>query len=148
MRPSEVRSSVLSQHEHIRGTLEAASEAAQQVLAGASPDGAGLATIVGDLASEMETHIGMENAHLVPAVREADAWGPQRAQRILDEHDAQLETLARISSSIGHTDSKALARDTLALVSEIRDDMRREEDELLRPDFLRDDVIVVEQFDG
>jgi iron-sulfur cluster repair protein YtfE (RIC family) len=143
-----VRTSVLAQHEHLRRTLAAATNAARHVLAGGRAEEAGLQSVVSELTAELAAHIVLENEHLVPAIREADAWGPQRAERVLREHDSQLATLARLSAAVPGAPSAELARAALDLVADILADMHREEDELLRPEFLRDDVIAIEQFDG
>jgi hypothetical protein len=75
--------------------------------------------------------------------------GPQRAERLADEHVRQRAMLAALHGEAGrHPELPILAVKLAALTTWLLDDMVEEERSLLNPDALRDDVVVVDQTCG
>jgi hypothetical protein len=93
---------------------------------------------------ELTAHTRLEDDVLAPTLREIDAWGPVRANMLLEHHDQQRKDLERLLQLYAHLrDPGDIANITLELIADIRADMRHEEQSLLSPTLLRDDVIAV-----
>jgi iron-sulfur cluster repair protein YtfE (RIC family) len=90
------RQRILRQHERIRALLAKARDVAEAALDGnpSSPDA--VASAVGDVRTTIEVHLSFEETVLVPLFRREYADGPQRAQRLTDEHKRQREVLASV----------------------------------------------------
>ena len=147
MKPSEIRIRVLEEHEDLRKQLSRIEVLAERVLYRKGTE-EGLRTLLLDLSVSLEKHLAMEEELLLPAISEVDAWGPVRAERMMEEHHAQRATIARLSDIGLCLESQSLAREALALGEALLADMRKEENDLLHPDLLRDDVIAIGQFLG
>ena len=95
-----------------------------------------------ELCDQMAAHIAFENQVLVPVVEVVDAWGPVRAQRILEEHEDQLELLeVYVDMLMGDAESnQAVSAVVWQLVQCIGQDMREEEAQVLGPEFLSDRI--------
>ena len=99
MKPSEVRSRVLSDHERLRRDLDRLGD-----LAGVIRNGhVALATLRADtevLLARLEAHMHWEESYLLPALREADAWGVERAEQLTRDHREQRELLDYLTRSL------------------------------------------------
>lgn len=89
-----------------------------------------------------------EEALLAPALRQADAWGVERARRLGDEHAALRAAIARLRGELasapgggGAFTAASSARQFVAWLAAVLD---AEEREALTADVLRDDGITVE----
>jgi Hemerythrin HHE cation binding domain len=138
MRPSEVRDLVGRQHVQlrilfveVRGTLEDDPRRA-----------------IERLVREVWQHLDMEDRVLVPALRELDAWGPVRAAEIDAEHARQRAELNYLRDLARHGERELAVEGARTLLDELVADMDAEERDLLDPDLLRDDVIVIDQSGG
>lgn len=100
------------------------------------------------MAASLDEHLAFEDAFLVPTIREADAWGAIRVERMREEHEAQRVMIDQINSLSGIGTRAELVESTQALCEELYEDMRRKEIEFLQPDLLRDDVVTIGQFVG
>jgi hypothetical protein len=143
------RRGILWQHERIRGLLESARALADARLDGRSSAPDGVASAIGDIHSVMEVHLKFEEAVLLPLLRDDLPVGPQRADRLVDEHlqqRAMLDALHKEASA--HPDLALLASKLAALTSWLLADMAEEECSLLNPDAVREDVVVVDQNSG
>ena len=143
--PSELRRTVLAQHAELSKLLDTVAAAARRVQGG---DGSVLDLLRDcgrELHERMSEHLDYEDRWLVPAMRELDAWGTERARSIDEEHRDQRELLSFVLSRL--EDRKApvqlLADQLLSFVAAMRDDMQFEEAAVLREDLLRDDVVSV-----
>jgi len=147
MKPSAVRARILHEHEEIRSLVEGLERAIVKLRAGEA-DAVAAARSAGDaLRERLFDHIDLEDAILAPALREADAWGPVREEQLLKHHREQREQLRDLERL------EALHPDELReklqwLVDDLRDDMKHEENALLDPDLLRDDVVGIDVSDG
>lgn len=146
MRPSEVRRRVQQDHVAIRGMILSLEHLAAQVLEGERH-------LVGELRVEGEKllqtlreHMRWEDLHLAPALRQADAWGEERAARLDADHREQREMLAHVLESVQDQGRPAqlIARTLLDLIEMLRVDMESEESDLLDPRVIRDDVVAVD----
>ena len=145
MKPSEVRSRVLSDHERLRRDLDRLGD-----LAGVIRNGhVALATLRADtevLLARLEAHMHWEESYLLPTLREADAWGVERAEQLTRDHREQRELLDYLTRSLRDRAKPAalVEREVRHLIGLLRDDMREEEAELLDERVLRDDVVAVD----
>jgi hypothetical protein len=143
------RGAILGQHERIRSLLARAHAIAEAALDGEprSPDA--VASSIGDIRTIMEVHLAFEERSLIPILREDLPLGPPRADRLLDEHHRQRETLATLHrEACAFPDFPLLAAKLAFLTEWLLADMNEEELSLLNPDVLRDDVVVVDQSSG
>lgn len=146
--PSEVRRKVLSQHREIESMLSELETGAKRL---------GLGQDVGEqvkraafaLRGILELHLAFEEAHMVPAIKEADGFGPERAKHIHAEHAEQRQYLDELVHGI--LDAKS-PLDIQAGVNELagmlRDDIAEEEADYVNETLLRDDIIPTDTFGG
>lgn len=148
-RPSVVKQRVLSEHRllrHMVCEVEAIAERAQAGEAAAEPE---LRNRARALCRTFKRHLDLEDAILVPILRESDAYGPQRAERLEREHAEQRRMVADVTDAIDNvSDVRELASRVLALAREAVRDMKHEENDALRDDLIRDDGIQPEIFTG
>jgi hemerythrin-like domain-containing protein len=149
MRPSEVRMRVMADHDELRGRLDRLERLALSV---AAADDA-----PNDLREEAEAfldrlaiHMGWEDLHLVPVLREADSWGEVRIERFDKEHREQRELLEYVLRELhdkGRPEA-VVARKVLDFVALLRVDMEEEESVFLDERILRDDPVAIDLFAG
>jgi hypothetical protein len=149
MKPSEVRARILNDHERLRGDLD-------RLEACASELGAGQAAIeelrhdAAALITHLDVHMRWEEWYLLPALRDADAWGAERAERLESDHREQRALLDFLNVRL-HDETRPAAlhvRDVAHLVALLRADMREEEGEMLDERVLRDDVVAIDALTG
>ena len=143
------RKGILWQHERIRALLEKARSLAEARLDGqpSSPDA--VASAIGDIHSALEVHLRFEEAVLLPLLRDDLPVGPERADRLLNEHHQQRTMLAALHrEAAAHPELPLLASKLAVLTSLLLADVVEEECSLLNPDCVRDDVVVVDQNSG
>ena len=144
MRPSQVRSAILGEHEEIRAILGAVDALAGTPQVGPKEvEALRQQSLV--LHRRLIAHLEFEDRHLVPAVRDADAWGEERARRLVEEHAEQRELLEYILMQLGDRERapQLLCRTLRTFVELVNEDMVHEESALLRDDILRDDVVAI-----
>ncbi|HBQ13429.1 MAG TPA: hypothetical protein DEF51_20565 [Myxococcales bacterium] len=86
--PSRVRAEILESHDRIRARIAEV----RRMGTFARNNGALLPQLTeatGDLIGTVRDHIEREHRLLVPTLRTIDAWGPERARRLLATHRAQ-----------------------------------------------------------
>jgi hypothetical protein len=144
MKPSEIRQRILRDHRGLRNDLERLEALAADVRAG-RPCGA-LRVDAEALLAWLKGHMRWEESYLLPALREADAWGAERAERLLRDHREQRELLEFLNGRLQDEGQPAVlvVRDVTQLIELLRDDMRAEEAELLDERVLRDDVVAID----
>ena len=143
LRPSEVRTRILAEHTVLRSLYATIEEHALAVLDEEPDQGDVLRECCRDLYHTLLRHIELENAVLAPALRDTDAFGPLRADQLLAEHDRQRSLLFAALDANDERSAPELAGFALQLIEELRTDMSYEEQTLLHPDLLRDDVVSV-----
>jgi len=143
------REAIHAQHVRIRSLLERARAVAEAALDGNPPAPDAVASAIGDIRTIMEVHLAFEEKALLPILRDDPPLGPQRADRLLDEHSRQRETLATLHrEACAFPDFPMLAAKLAFLTEWLLADMNEEERSLLVPEVVRDDVIVVDQSSG
>ena len=143
------RDAILAQHIRIRALLARAHAVAEAALDGNPPSPDAVASSIGDIRTIMEGHLAVEEKSLLPILRDDLPLGPPRADRLLDEHHRQRETLATLHREACAFPSFAILAAKLAFLTEwLLADMNEEERSLLTPDVVRDDVVVVDQTSG
>ena len=86
---------------------------------------------------------------LLPILHDDLPLGPQRADRLRDEHARQRTTLARLhGEALAYPQLEILAAKLAFLTEWLLADMAEEEKSLLVPDVVRDDVVVANQCCG
>lgn len=146
MRPVEVRTHVLSDHEKLRQLLTRLEGLARDAIAGSRLAPGALRSEAEFLLERLGVHMTWEDDHLVPVLREADAWGEARCERFADEHREQRELLHYALAQL-QDDSRpenVVAANVLDLIALLREDMQEEESVFLDERVLRDDVIGID----
>jgi len=143
------RRGILWQHGRLRQLLQRAQSVADARLDGdlSVPDA--VASTIGDVRAAMEVHLKFEESVLLPLFRDDLPLGPERADRLVDEHVRQRDMLAALhNEACRHPELPTLAAKLAALTSWLLADMEEEESALLNPDALRDDIVVIDQTTG
>ncbi len=146
MLPSQVRSIILGDHVWLRELLADIDELARRVAEGDHELLGRLRERVPRMSERFLRHLDLEEERLVPALRDADAWGDERAALLLREHAGQRERFGELLRSLREARSPArtLALEVRLLVRDLLFDMEHEEYALLSPSVLRDDPVVVD----
>jgi hypothetical protein len=140
---------ILWQHARIRELLNHAHAVAEAALDGAAPSPDAVASAIGDIRATIDVHLAFEERVLLPLLRVDLPVGPERAERLLQEHVRQREVLADIHREArDFPELPTLAAKLAFLTSWLLADMAEEERSLLIPDVVRDDQIVIDQSCG
>ena len=134
--PSEVRERVREDHRALRQMLDRLEVLARRVLQGKRDLVTELREQERALRDRLREHMALEERILVPALDEADAWGPERVERFHAEHVRQREILATVDE--GPFPDFAYALLTWGLVRLLREDMDEEERISLNANVLHD----------
>ncbi len=140
-KPSQIRERVLAQHDLLRLRLQSLCKGVDEVRAG-------------DLAVEelrlrawetlalLRAHVKDEERWLLPALAEADGFGPERVRALQEEHRVQAKEMAETLEALRDAEQpEELASGIEALVKRILDDMDEEEETYLNPNLLKDDLV-------
>jgi iron-sulfur cluster repair protein YtfE (RIC family) len=146
MLPSQVRRMILDDHHWLRELLADARETARQVALGDHALCGRLRERAQALRERFLGHLALEEQSLVPALHEADAWGAERAARLLAEHADQRARFSALLDALQQPcgDCAILAREVLALADDLLADIETEERTLLDERVLHDDPVVVD----
>jgi hypothetical protein len=140
---------ILAQHVQIRDLLLRSQKTAAAALEGEAVAPDAVTSAIGDIRTTMEVHLAYEERVLLPLLRDDLPLGPERADRLLDEHRRQREMLATLHhEAVAGPKLPLLAAKLDVLARWLLEDMQEEERCLLIPDVVRDDVVVVDQSDG
>ena len=144
--PSQVRRMILDDHVGLRGLLADLDELARRVEDGDHELLGRLRERFLELSERFLHHLDLEEETLVPALRDADAWGEERAALLLREHADQRGRFGELRKSLRESRSSArsLALEIRLLVRDLLFDMEHEEHTLLSPRVLHDDPVVVD----
>ena len=86
---------------------------------------------------------------MVPAITEADGFGPERARHLHTEHQEQRKQLDHLVDAIREANSiDELAQGVAKLSEMLRDDIEEEEREYVTDRLLRDNIIPTDTFGG
>ena len=146
--PSEVRRKVLSQHREIEQMLSEL-EAGVAQLGDGSVDAGQVKRAAYALRGILELHMTFEEAYMVPAIAEADGFGPERVRHLHAEHAEQRQELDRLVDTIQEAGSQVdLASSVTTLANMLRKDIEEEEREYVTEKLLRDSIIPTDTFGG
>ena len=138
--PSEVREQILVQHMALRGMLERLEVRARMLLQGKRQGAAALREEFQVFGHHLREHLELEERSLVPALREADAWGEERVARFEEEHTRQREIMDGLARA-GTDSPYEFALMTWGFVRLLLEDMAEEEKVSLNERVLRDTPI-------
>ena len=141
--PSAVRGRILSDHAVLRRMLDRMEVLARSVLQGKDGLGDELRLQAGALEAGLRAHLELEERILVPALLEADAWGPQRVERFHAEHERQREMMDALwrARPLRERPTLEVALVVWGFARLLREDMASEERISLNPNVLRDDPL-------
>ena len=146
--PSEVRRRVLSQHREIEQMLSEL-EAGVTQLGEGSVDAQQVKRAAYALRGILELHMNFEETYMVPAIHDADGFGPERVRHLHTEHAEQRKGLDALVDAIREASSvDDLAAGVTRLAEMLRIDIEEEEREYVTDKLLRDDVIPTDTFGG
>ncbi|MGB8221776.1 MAG: hemerythrin domain-containing protein, partial [Polyangiales bacterium] len=146
--PSEVRQKVLSQHREIEQMLSELEAGVAQLGAG-SVDAEQVKRAAYALRGILELHMNFEEAHMAPAIHEADGFGPERVRHLHAEHAEQRQELDRLVDAIrGASSPDDLAASVTRLADMLHADIEEEEREYVTEKLLRDSIIPTDTFGG
>ena len=147
IRPSSVRQRILREHGSLRGMLNELRALVLALQGGDESQLGRVRSLAESLREELLAHVDLEDAMLAPTLREADAWGPARADDLLRHHKEQRVELSSLHPIHTSTlDASALAEKLKLFIHGLELDMQHEESDLLS--CLRDDVLGVDVEDG
>jgi hypothetical protein len=143
MRPSEVRQRILDDHQLIKIMVSEIRDLALRIQTGEEFLAGRLRERGRNLFEQFCHHIDLEDVILIGALRDADAWGEERADELRNEHREQREVLGYLLERlIDPTQPQILMlHDLLNFTAWLGEDMKHEEETFLREDLLRDDVV-------
>ena len=146
--PSEVRRKVLSQHREIEQMLSEL-EAGVAKLGEGSVDAAQVKRAAYALRGILELHMSFEEAHMVPAIHDADGFGPERVRHLHAEHADQRRELDRLVDAIREARSPdTLVSTVTTLAQMLRADIEQEERDYVNEKLLSDNLIPSDPFGG
>ena len=146
--PSEIRRKVLSQHREIEEMLSELEAGVAQLGTGAmKADQVKRAAYA--LRGILELHMTFEEAHMAPAIAEADGFGPERVRHLHAEHAEQRSELDQLVDAIREAGSPDdLVAGVTRLAAMLRADIEEEEREYVTDKLLRDSLIPTDTFGG
>jgi iron-sulfur cluster repair protein YtfE (RIC family) len=146
--PSEVRRKVLGQHREIEQML-AELEAGVAHLSDGTVDAGQVKRAAYALRGILELHMNFEEAYMVPAINEADGFGPERVRHLHSEHAEQRKELDRLVDQIREAESPdELTKSVVRLAEMLRNDIEEEERDYVNDKILRDHLIPSDTFGG
>ncbi len=150
--PSQVCELMRTEHTNIRALLDRAEHQAREVLSSGKTietddlerNVHALRDTARQLYMTLSAHIELEDRILAPVLRQTDAWGPLRAERLLSRHAAQKQALEGALMELDDLmqPPNGLAVHVGKLIEQIREELDDEENTLLCPELLRDDPII------
>ncbi|HWV37756.1 MAG TPA: hypothetical protein VN033_04680 [Vulgatibacter sp.] len=149
MDPSQVRERILSEQDRLLDLLDDAERVAVQVRN--DPEAYPvLHRIAEDLESELSEFFDIQEEILEPALRETDAWGDIRAERLAEYLRGQRMAVYAACRQVeaGELPPWRAADELEELVHVVRVGLVRAERHFLREDLLRDDLVTIRQTGG
>jgi len=143
------RRAVLAQHRELRSLLGRATATAEASLDGRPPAPDAVASSIGDIRTSFDVHLTFEEKVLVTLLEMDLPLGPERAQRLREEHAQQRMTMEALHrEALASPSLPTLSVKLAQLVDWLLRDMGEEERSLLTPEVVRDDQIAIDQTCG
>lgn len=141
---NEIRQQLLVEHGALRGLAAEADAKARSVQGGDPTALAELRLVLRRLDEAIQRHNANEELLLRGVIRNLDAWGKEREALMDEHHRAEHATLVKsLLDCTTLADGDEAARHARELIAGVLDHMGREEQEILHPDVLSDDVVNV-----
>lgn len=148
MTPGQMRSELLAQHAEMRGMIERARGLTARLRAGEAVR-VELQAALGLLADATRAHNEREESLLREVIPTVDAWGPARADVMVEQHGLEHQALHdALRGAATGDDVAAVCEATEALLARIVQHMEREEEAFLSEEVLRDDGVNIYYFGG
>ena len=97
----------------------------------------------------LELHMNFEEAHMAPAINEADGFGPERVRHLHAEHADQRRELDRLVDQVREASSPDdLSASVVKLAEMLRKDIEEEEREYVNEKLLHDHIMPSDTFGG
>lgn len=145
---SKIRTELLEQHGEIRARIDEVKAAAEKLGQGEAARDL-LRTALARLAEAVRKHNQNEEELLRDVIPHVDAWGPARAEVMVEEHGKEHQELYAALVEAGATpDGQAAITIVSKLLDRMREHMAIEEKVILSEDVLRDDLVPREYFGG
>lgn len=123
-----VREAVVNQHRAIEHVLDLAERVARGAIGPTDTVTDEASRVIRKLFAVFEQHLDFEEVELVPFVRHADAWGEERMNLMLDEHEVQRAQSFELFRQLEHGAPAGVVVDLLdAFVRDLRADIARED---------------------
>jgi iron-sulfur cluster repair protein YtfE (RIC family) len=142
--PSAVRQRILGEHVALTQMMDRLESLAAKVNDGDRDAVGELRAGVRGLYERLRRHIDLEDRILAPALRETPGFGELREQQLLSHHDEQRKSIETHLGALDAIKGPALAAQILEFIAEVRADMKHEDEDYLKPELLKDDLIQVE----
>ena len=146
--PVDVRKLMLGDHQNIRTKLDELSSSAKTLLSAGPSEFARVVRLTHRLASELKSQIAFEAKVLLPALRNADAWGKVRGDKLISQLRRRRKALRSLRIKAAKKDQATLGADIDQYIDERRKGMTRVERESLNPGVLRDDITGIDVSGG
>ncbi|MGM0575343.1 MAG: hemerythrin domain-containing protein [Myxococcota bacterium] len=143
---SKVAERILEEHVEMRQQLDEIESLCRR-----SPSE--LQSVLGELRSRARTmldrlvgHMALEDDVLVPALRENTNWGYICTRELERYHREQRQQMRKLREMLAedHTPAQELTREIMVLGELMREDMRHEEEDLLKPTVIDDSVVGID----
>jgi iron-sulfur cluster repair protein YtfE (RIC family) len=138
MEPSEARTQLLEEHTALRERMNRTASLAARLLLDA-PVEADFTRELAGLRDAFAKHNTLEESYLVPFLRDADAWGPIRVERMVEAHRQEHVALRKILEG----EPREVAQRMSDIIEDLEAHMQHEERTFLSPAVLKDDLINV-----
>lgn len=146
--PVDVRKLMLGDHQNIRTKLDELSSSAKSLLSAGPSELARVLRLTHRLASELKSQIAFEAKVLLPALRNADAWGKVRGDNLITQLRERRKALRSLRIKAAKKDQATLGADIDQYIDERRRGMTHVEQESLNPGVLRDDIMGIDVSGG
>jgi iron-sulfur cluster repair protein YtfE (RIC family) len=145
---AQVVDTIFEQHEALRTLLESARRVAGRVAGGDDSGVSLLPHLLLAVRISFGRHLETEERLLLPILQDDWPLGPERARRLVEEHTRQRAEIAALWAASINGDVATVARRLMILADDLLEDMQAEERTLRTPDYLRDDVVSIDQNSG
>lgn len=138
--PSVVRQIILNEHNQLREKLSAIETS---INTKGFPN---LATLVQEMISFLLKHMENEEKILLPSLKDIDAWGAVRVDRLNKDHKEQRQEIQNLLDLLKREKIAQSIPAVQKFVSQLLLDIVQEEQDFLSSDLLKDDPITVGTF--
>lgn len=148
MTPTDVCRLITGEHRDMRTKLDELSRLAKTLLTAGPSELARALRFTHAVLADLKSQIALEAKVLLPALRDADAWGTVRADRLIAQLRVRRRELRTLRKSAAKPQHGTLGAELDQFIDARRSSMARAERESVNPGVLRDDVIGIDTFGG